>query len=802
MQKPKIPANEAERLQTLAGLNILDTPPEERFDAITRFVARALNTQSALISFIDDEQQWFKSRVGVDGETAPRDISFCAHVVGEGGAILVDDAREDVRFAGNPMVEADPPVRFYAGFPLTMDDGHVVGTLCAFDPTPRTLSDEHADLMRMLSTQVVHLLELHRASQRLEEQRQQTEDHRRFFDLSVELLCTAGHDMHFQMLSPSWETVMGYSREELRAQPYTAFIDPDDQDITATEAKHLEDGGESVNFENTYLTKDGKKVRLSWSSRATPDKVFAVARDVTAQREQEALLRESEQTLRAVFEGMSEGVVMQAQGGAIIANNEAAEQVLGLTADQLRGRTSVDERWRAVREDGSDFPGQDHPAMVSLGTGKRVIGVVMGVHKPDGDLTWLNINSVPLFRDDEEAPYAVVSTFRDVTEERKQDEIRERLASQERLITTGTLAAGVGHEINNPLSYITSNAVLALEEIRDISGGSPSGRLRNLEEMVLDINDGADRIRRIVLGLKGLAREDGTIGPTSVNDTLELAVHMATHEIRQRATLISELDDTPAVLADSSKLGQVFVNLLVNAAQAFTDSDPGRNVIRLRTFHQDNEVHITVGDNGPGIDDDTLPRIFDPFFTTKPVGVGTGLGLSITHTILTNMGGRVEVHTELGKGTTFDVVLPAGAVTADDGAANRRSSAVRGRVLIVDDDEAVLRTLKRILQRHYGVTALSDPRIALTEFEGGQRFDAVLCDLMMPHLGGADLYQRVVEIDPEQARRFVFLTGGAYDTTNASFLDVVENEVLTKPYKVDQLRDLIADMVAQPFGAG
>jgi len=798
-------------LQTLRRLRVLDTDPESQFDAITRLVASLLDTPIALVSLVDADRQWFKSRYGLDAPETPRDISFCGHVVETDAPLIVENAKEDDRFVDNPLVDGAPHIRFYAGYPLRTPDGHTLGTLCAIDSTPRTLAPEKAEVIQLLAGQVVQLLELRRTALELEEQKEATFDFQSFFNLGVELMCTFGDDLRLQLANSAWEQTLGIPLGLLRSRPLDHFIVEAERDEVRSRLLQLfadDEPSEVVVFRTRMQHDDDSFVRLEWSARAARGKVYAVARDITSQSEQEETLRERERTLRAVFEGMREGVVMQAASGAIVANNAAAEEVLGLTGDQLRGRTSVDERWRSVHADGTPYPGEEHASMRSLRSGERITNDIMGVHKPNGALTWLSINSVPLFDDEgsraEEdgvpTPYAVVSTFRDITDERQQQQLKERLMSQERLVTTGTLAAGVGHEINNPLSYILSNAHLALEEVRDIAGGSPSGRLSELEDMLHDVKEGAVRIQRIVRGLKGLAREDSEMVPTRIEDVLDMSVHMAMHEIRQRATLISDVAELPVVIADSSRLGQVFVNLLVNAAQAFERSDPAHNVIRMQAHEESGFVRIRISDNGPGMPLDVKSRIFDPFFTTKPVGVGTGLGLSITHTIVHAHQGRVEVDTEEGQGTTFHVVLPLAEVPDDD-KARPKAVAQRGRVLIVDDDEAVTRTLKRILQKTFSVSALSDPRLAWSDLESGQRYDVVLCDLMMPHLTGSQLFQRVLELDGEQARRFVFLTGGAYDEENAAFLNVVKNEVLDKPYEVERLREVVANWVAEPYSS-
>jgi PAS domain S-box-containing protein len=259
-------------------------------------------------------------------------------------------------------------------------------------------------------------------------------------------------------------------------------------------------------------------------------------------------------------------------------------------------------------------------------------------------------------------PARMIGTEQDVTEKRL---VEARIILGERLASVGTLAAGVAHEINNPLAYVSMNLELILEEVRSIGGASPSGRMRELEELTREARHGAERVRKIVSGLKAFSRADSERRAIhDVHQVIDLALNMSFNEIRHRARLVKDYGEPPPVEADESRLGQVFVNLLVNAAQAIPEGQADRNEIRIVTRAEDERALIEVHDSGTGIPADVLGRIFDPFFTTKPVGVGTGLGLSISHSIVTALGGEITVHSELGKGTTFRVALPGCARAA------------------------------------------------------------------------------------------------------------------------------------------
>jgi CheY-like chemotaxis protein/two-component sensor histidine kinase len=378
--------------------------------------------------------------------------------------------------------------------------------------------------------------------------------------------------------------------------------------------------------------------------------------------------------------------------------------------------------------------------------------------------------------------------------------MQAQLIVADRLSSVGTLAAGIAHEVNNPLSYVLSNLELMAEEVRRLSAGATSGRFRELEELTGEAWQGAERVRRIIRSLKTFCRvEDNCLVPVDVKTVLESSINMTFNVIRHRARLVKELHPVPEVQADEARLGQVFINLLVNAAHAIPEGDVERNQIVLRTMAADSgQVVVEVCDTGSGIPDNVMGRIFDPFFTTKPIGEGTGLGLSICHGIIASFGGSIEVDTELGKGTTFRVVLPprAGSVQVVKARSFPAPASVpRGKVLIVDDDVLVGSSLRRVLGREHEVTVLTSAKAALDLLVSGEHFDVILCDLMMPEMTGMDLFSALSRTIPEMCDRMAFITGGAFTATARAFLESVPNPRLEKPLDLRGLRALVRGYV-------
>jgi CheY-like chemotaxis protein len=283
---------------------------------------------------------------------------------------------------------------------------------------------------------------------------------------------------------------------------------------------------------------------------------------------------------------------------------------------------------------------------------------------------------------------------------------------------------------------------------------------------------------------------------------MDSAAKLAAGELRPRAQLVRHYSEVPRVEGNEPRLAQVFLNLIINAAQALPEGKPEQNEVRLVTRRLD-ETHVVaeVHDTGSGIPPDVLGRIFDPFFTTKPVGVGTGLGLALCHAFITAMGGRIEVESQVGRGTVFRVTLPVAkgeTVRAPRVVESREGVSMRGRVLVVDDDPLVSSALRRTLAREHEVEVVVSSRQALQLLLSPQGvFDVILCDLMMPEMTGMGVHAQLNAAMPERAERMVFVTGGAYTPAAQSFLERVTNPRLEKPFEPEKLRERVREWVAK-----
>ncbi len=379
---------------------------------------------------------------------------------------------------------------------------------------------------------------------------------------------------------------------------------------------------------------------------ATCCAILQGVRSERRRRQAEEEQRRSAESFRTLIEHTPEAIFIHREGAVLFANSAAAGLLGHADGESLRGRPIAE-----LVQPGSES-GLTEPSRVSAPQ------EVLFRHQEEGRRVLGEVVTISLLFDGQPA---TVSIARDITE-RKQ--VQEKLLASERMASLGTLAAGVAHEINNPLSYMLSNLRFVDDELSAMAGageGLVGERGQEVREALKEALSGSQRVVDIVKDLKTFSRNsDERRGPVDIQAVLDLCGNMAWSEIRHRARLVKDYGGVPPVYANESRLGQLFLNLFINAAQAIPHGDIQGNEIHVSTRYEEEQVVVAVRDTGEGIPEENLGKLFNAFFTTKPVGVGTGLGLSICHGIITELGGRITVQSELGKGTTFQVFLPVG----------------------------------------------------------------------------------------------------------------------------------------------
>lgn len=502
------------------------------------------------------------------------------------------------------------------------------------------------------------------------------------------------------------------------------------------------------------------------------------ARAKARQEHQEHLLEGAQRNFQLAIDRAPDGMLI-ARDSTLLYANDAFASTLGVeNRGALAGRDLLD----VVHPDDRDW--------VRMAVSGDKEGGEVRLVKSDGQVVDVELSAAE--RIDFGGAPARLLIARDITVRKK---MQAQLLLSDRMASVGVLAAGVAHEINNPLCFVISNLAYIDTELR----GRRAGELdRDVLEALADAQDGAQRVRRSVGDLKLFSRtpSDET-RPVDVRNVFERALKIAGNEIRHRAKVVSHLSEVPPVLGDESRLAQVFLNLVVNAAQSIREGNVEANTLTVRTREEEGWVVAEVSDTGCGIAPDVQARLFEPFFTTKPVGQGTGLGLAICRQIVAAAGGSITVQSTPGAGSTFRVRLP---VAADHLAAREAGIAAMetqadvdsARVLMIDDEPLIGIALRRLLDSRHRLTIETDPRRAVELLEAGEPFDLVLCDVMMPQLSGIDLYRRLLVSAPRQAENIVFLTGGAFTEDARAFIASAVVPVVAKPFDRAAIDALIA----------
>jgi PAS domain S-box-containing protein len=528
---------------------------------------------------------------------------------------------------------------------------------------------------------------------------------------------------------------------------------------------------------------DGSQVPVEMASTRMMTELgtfsYGYFRDITAEREAVAALRRSEARFRLLVESAPDGVVILKRGLIAFMNPRAAlllgvarvEDALGrpISAFQTpEDARLASERIAAMMRDGVELPPSEYGV---LGVPGRVIEIKSVVCEWEGER-------------------AVMSFARDVTERRA---LQRRLVESDRLAALGTLAAGIGHEINNPLTFVQLSAHRLRRQLAAID--APLELHARLCGFVDDIEHGVARIASITQSLRSFAKDDAKAeGSVDLELVIARALKMVDNDLRYAARLVRDLAPIPPVAGNAARLEQVFVNVLINAIKALPPAPAKPHEIHVTTRCVGDRVMVEIRDTGCGIAESLRGRIFEPFFTTRDVGHGMGLGLSVSKTIVDSHGGEIEVDSIENVGTTVRVHLPACRATARDKAAapapapslpRSSRSLSRRRVLVIDDEAMICHAIQQVLADSH------DVRVAMTASDAlalvaSSTFDIILCDVMMPDMNGHELYRRVAAQHPGIERRFVFMTG-ALAPGVAKALEDLPNPWLAKPFQVEQV---------------
>jgi signal transduction histidine kinase len=512
---------------------------------------------------------------------------------------------------------------------------------------------------------------------------------------------------------------------------------------------------------------------------------------------QAALTSAAERELRTVLMRNVDGMLVVDTHHRVLFSNPAAQQLLGTAEEHLAGQKLP-------------FPVENETNEISL-------------TDPGGETRVLEVRIADI---DWQKQHAHLVSLRDITSRRRAEEMRRQLMHSDRLRSVGELAAGIAHEINNPVASVLANSeslessLKQIEEwFRELHQRLPQcseqvrseiDRLLPADEASSHVNEGREivqedrqslmRIRSMVRSLRAFSRiERDEVEWVRLDELVHDACTMASSEIRHRAQLIRDLETVSPIAAQPGKLTQVFVNLLVNAGQAIHPGAPSRNHVRVRTQERQDTIVVDVEDTGRGVPEAEQRRIFEPFYTSKPRDQGTGLGLSLSAEIARQHHGRLEVSSTPGHGALFRVVLPRATGLSVPARSTEpppitNSSPRRRRLLVVDDEPLVLKALRRALAPYHDVVTARGGREAADVLRTDTSFDAVVCDLMMPDFDGSELYRWLENHAPGLCDRFVVMSGGAVTDESKEFLQSSGIARLDKPVAPDRLRAAIQEL--------
>ncbi len=510
---------------------------------------------------------------------------------------------------------------------------------------------------------------------------------------------------------------------------------------------------------------------------------------------------------RALFETAGDAIVVcDLETAEMVEANSATCAMLGYTREELGNMTG-----RMLSPASED----EKVALISKGLNEKGYGSCdqMKMIRKDGSTFWCDTRCWVYDVDGRKFYLAII---RDVTERvessRALAEAQAMLLHSSKLASIGQLAAGVAHEINNPAAFVLANVHVMsdlVERCRDamraMRGQGDVGVDRVLDqygvdhsltqcaEMLADNREGVRRICKIVADLRVFSQEDPTnLIAVDLHDIVDAACTLVGNEIRHRAHLVKAISKVPRVTADRGQLIQVVTNLLMNAAQAIEPGSADDNTIELTTDVEGDEVSLTIADTGCGVPNQDHERVFEPFFTTKSKSEGVGLGLALSLQIVRQFGGGIELRDRQEGGTKVTVKLKR-AETPKRTSPAPPQTPHRGRVLILDDEEALLRAYQRMLPGYEVVTA-SDGGVGLEILSRDRDFDVIFCDLMMPDVGGIQVYEHLRANDPDLRDRLVFATGGAFTQKARDFVAKLDVPVLRKPIDMYQLTALIDKM--------
>ena len=786
--------NEIDRLRKLNEYDILDTDSEEIFDEITRTAAAICNAKISLVSLIDKDRQWFKSKHGLDVSETSRAISYCGHAIQSDEVMIVEDAEDDQRFCDNPLYLNEPHVKFYAGAPLITPEGYRIGTLCVIDSERKSLQNHQVLALKSLSKQVVSYLELKISNTKLSNLKHtfdtQNSKFKQILTNLLEGLIVYNNNGQVITYNPAALKILGISEAQLMGHDC----------IASRWQSTYEDGTPFAGEQHPAL--------LAYKSKTTLKNLIMRVTDETGVTRWISINSSPMQTNDGInsittFTDVTESRKLQEETTFILNSMQVGTWKLDLLKDELHWDESNYQIFKSNKEDFSGarqawvsrlHPNSKEKTMKEFNdaiAGKQDFNTTFAIITPDGSQRFIG-GKGEVFRDQAGVPVRMVGINWDKTKEHLASlelEQQKKVAQHHtKLASIGELAAGVGHEINNPLA-IAKGFLFSLNK-------KLAGNDETIVNTFSKINNALDRIAKIVKGLRTFSRiDDSEFVHFDVIETLEESISLIEDMCKSEGiTLISNTMSTQiGINGNKGKLQQIFINLISNAKDALKTTD--NKTIFISTELKLDKLKIIFKDTGCGIPNNIIDNIFDPFFTTKDVNEGTGIGLSLVYNFLNEIGGSISVTSEESKGTEFIVELSVtdfkqtSKLTSQGEVMNE--SQINCSVIVADDEEGI----RDILEMSLGdmgikVTTAENGKQALDLYlDDPDKYDMIISDIQMPEMDGLSLVKAIRGNTAIKQPKFIFITGGINIDFEDSDNDLVKliDAHFFKPFDHDEI---------------
>ena len=749
MKSPDMPENEFRRQAALCDLCILDTPPEARFDRLTRIAKKHFKVSIALISLIDNQRQWFKSRQGLQATETPREISFCGHAILSDDVFYIANALNDPRFADNPLVTGPPNIRFYAGAPLHAPNGERIGTLCIIDDRPHDLSADELSVLRDLADSVESEL----AQSRLLDAGDELARFKNVLDSTLDMIFMFDAEtLQFVYLNKGAVESMGYSQEELlRLHPYDIKPLIDKPDFIKVISPLLEGKQDALNFETLHQHKDGTDFPVEIFLQLVREddnsgRFIAIVRDVSARTHAENTLRDSESRIRAIVDTVVDGIITINAHGIVQTLNPAAEHMFGYATDEVVGRNVkmlMPEPYSREHDGYLDHYLNTGDAQV-IGIGREVEG-----RRKDGSTFPMDLAVSQMEMHGEVMFTGIV---RDITERKRVDKLKSQFVST------------VSHELRTPLTSISGALGLvlggAVGEIPNEAKSMLQMASRNSERLTLLINDILD-LEKIESGSMSFDLRSVDL-VSVVGQALDANQGYADkHGVKLKFSRKQDTSVTTAMVwADSHRLLQVLANLLSNAIKF----SPRQSSVEVFVAAHENRFRVSIQDHGPGIPQAFHSRIFQRFSQadssdTREKG-GTGLGLSISKAIIEQHDGIIGFESDEGQGCVFYFDLPEYSLMVES--ADNQSPAV----LICEDNTDAARVLAAMLEQEGLSSDIAHTVASAKELLARKSYRMLLLDLSMPDQSGLSFIQQLKAEESTRHLPIIVVSGNADEGRN------------------------------------